>query len=118
MNEHKSNGRNNLFAYGTLMSHGFVKRLISRLPDMEPGTVKGFKKYYDSDIGYYSATKENGCEIHGIILEGVSDDEMRSFDEYEEVSRGLYKRIRVTATSADTDKKMDAYMYVSVKSDQ
>lgn len=86
---------NNVFCYDTLMEPEFVRELISRIPDMNDSYVKGYKKYFDGKVGYFSAVYDNKSIIEGILLTGLSDEELGILDEYEGVRYGIYKRVSV-----------------------
>ncbi|WP_230742758.1 gamma-glutamylcyclotransferase family protein [Methanooceanicella nereidis] len=105
----------NLFSYGTLMEEACVKEVIGRVPEMKPALVEGFHRFFDTDIGYYSARMETGVSIEGVLLMGLSDNEINSLDEYEGVRYGIYERAGVKARIVENGMVVDAFIYVKGK---
>lgn len=101
----------NVFAYGTLQEPDVIKELIGRVPDIKDAYVDGYVKFFDDDIGYYSAKKDEHSHIHGKVLMDIDETEIGLLDDYEGVSQRVYMRTAVKATfmSGDT---VDSQLYV------
>ncbi|MCQ6254506.1 gamma-glutamylcyclotransferase family protein [Methanocaldococcus sp.] len=100
----------NVFAYGELMKKDVLLKLINRVPKMIKGRVYGFKKFFDKSIGYYGAVKEDGSYIDGIILLGITEKELKIFDDYEDL--GIYYIREKTISIGEDGKKYDVYIYL------
>ncbi len=46
----------------------------------------------DVKVGYYTVKASPGERVEGFLLEGLSPEEVRVLDEYEDVAGGLYRR--------------------------
>jgi gamma-glutamylcyclotransferase (GGCT)/AIG2-like uncharacterized protein YtfP len=102
----------NVFVYGTLMDKARVNNLLKRLPEMHPAKVTGYRQFYDDSLGYQNAGKDDRASIRGMVLEGVSGQELRVLDHYEGMGEGSYRRVMVRAFMLDKKSQVEAFMYV------
>ena len=73
-----------LFVYGSLLSIDIQHSLFGRIPNAEPGILKGFKlvKLAGEDYPTILPT-ENSCEIVGSLIHDLSFEERMLLHEYE-----------------------------------
>ncbi len=102
----------NVFVYGTLMDKARLNNLIKRTPDMHPAKVTGYRQFYDDSLGYQNAEKDDRANIRGMVLEGISSQELRVLDHYEGMGEGSYRRVMVRAFMLDKKSQVEAFMYV------
>ncbi len=102
----------NVFVYGTLMDKARVNNLIKRTPGMHPAKVSGYRQFYDDALGYQNAEKDDRANIRGMVLEGISGQELRVLDHYEGMGEGSYRRVKVKAFMLDKKSQVEAFMYV------
>ena len=100
----------NVFAYGELMKKDRLKELINRIPEMKKGKIMGFEKFFDQSIGYYGIRKKENSVVEGIILFGISEDELKIFDDYED--EGEYYFRRKTHAYDNEGNKYDVFIYI------
>lgn len=103
---------NAVFVYGTLRDPDVLSRLLRKVPPMKPARVEGYRKYFDQEAGYQMAIKEHGSVIEGSLMTGIGSRDMSALDAYEEVRKGLYKRITVQVLPAGSKVPVEAFMYV------
>ncbi len=102
----------NVFVYGTLRDQDLLYRLLRRNPPMKPARVNDYRRFNDDASGYPMAVHEKGSFIDGALLAGIGNRDLRELDSYEEVHKGLYKRIPVQVLPAGSKTPVDAQMYV------
>ena len=100
----------NVFAYGELMKKDRLKELINRIPEMKKGKIMGFEKFFDQSIGYYGIRKKENSVVEGIILFGISEDELKIFDDYED--EGEYYFREKTIVYCKDGKEYTAFVYL------
>lgn len=91
----------NVFAYGTLQEPEVLKELIGRVPEIKAAHVDGYVRFFDDDIGYFSARTEEGSRIRGKVLIGLDDDAVTKLDDYEGTPFHVYERSPATAKLTD-----------------
>jgi len=95
-----------VFAYGTLMDPDIVSRVLGRpysADQMYDSKVIGFERLR---AGYYYAVPKDGAEIAGVVLTGLSQDDLGRLDHYEGVPH-LYSRVEVNRIGGEP-----IYLYV------
>ena len=102
----------NVFAYGALMDKARLNTLIKRVPEMHPARVTGYRQFYDDALGYQNAEKDDRASIRGMVLEGITGQELRVLDHYEGMGEGSYRRVKVRAFMLDKKSQVEAFMYV------
>jgi len=100
----------NVFAYGELMKKERLLELINRVPKMIKGRVYGYEKFFDETIGYYGAKKKEGSYIDGIILLNITDDELKIFDDYEDLDVHYIRE--KTVAIGEYGNEYDVYIYL------
>ncbi len=101
-----------VFVYGILMDKARLNALIKRIPEMHPARVTGYRQFYDDSLGYQNAEKDDRANIRGMVLEGISGQELRVLDHYEGMGEGSYRRVKVKAFMLDKKSRVEAFMYV------
>ena len=89
----------NLFVYGTLVSPKVLQELLGRKLESEPARLNGYTLIRTpATFGYYpiAVPRKNGA-VAGLILRGLTSQDLDILDEYEEVGHGPYQRIVVSA---------------------
>lgn len=76
------------FVYGTLLDPKIKERVLGYSPEGKPAVLRGYRKR-GLDI-----VESEDDEVSGEIIEVVEED-LAKLDEYEEVEKGLYRRIKV-----------------------
>jgi gamma-glutamylcyclotransferase (GGCT)/AIG2-like uncharacterized protein YtfP len=102
----------NVFAYGALMDKARLNTLIKRVPEMHPARVTGYRQFYDDALGYQNAEKDDRASMRGMVLEGITGQELRVLDHYEGMGEGSYRRVKVRAFMLDKKSQVEAFMYV------
>lgn len=102
----------NVFVYGTLRDPDTIYRLFRRSPPMKPAKVNDYRKFFDEASGYQMAIHEKGSSIDGSLLQGIGNRDLSALDSYEEVHKGLYKRITVQVLVSGSKTPVEAQMYV------
>ena len=85
----------NLFVYGSLMSHEVLRALLHRVPQIQPGVLRGFHRFRIRERPYpaiarvpgdFSAGpgKAIGGEVEGLLLCGLSEEEHALLDYFED----------------------------------
>jgi gamma-glutamylcyclotransferase (GGCT)/AIG2-like uncharacterized protein YtfP len=84
-----------LFVYGSLMSHQVLSALLHRVPQIQPGVLRGFHRFRIRERPYpaiarvpgdFSAGpgKAIGGEVEGLLLCGLSEEEHALLDYFED----------------------------------
>ncbi len=92
-----------LFVYGTLRSNGVMKSVLQTEETKErtPVILQGFRK------NGLNILEDQDESVEGDVVE-VNEDEMKLLDNYESVSSGVYRRIKVNIG----DESITAYQIV------
>ncbi len=67
-----------LFVYGSLMDPELVRRLLGRDVRALPARLKGYRKVEGAE--YPTAVRDEGAYIDGLVLEGLSEVDLRKLD--------------------------------------
>ncbi len=102
----------NVFVYGTLRDPDTLHSLFRKVPPMKPAKVNDYRKFYDEASGYQMAVHEKGSFIEGSLLQGVGNRDLSALDQYEDVRKGLYKRVTVQVFIQGSRTPVEAQMYV------
>lgn len=100
----------NLFAYGELMKDGVLLRLIGRIPEKKRGKIKGYERFFDYSIGYYGVRRREGSEVSGVILLGITEEELVIFDYFEDEGE-LYYRVKTKAYD-ENGEEYEVFLYL------
>ncbi len=101
-----------VFAYGTLTDPETVASVIGRVPYMVyPAVLKGYELALE-DVGnrYNTIREKEGSRVSGVLLVGLSDEEIREIDRYEGYP-ALYERRRERVETPLGE--CEAYVYVA-----
>ncbi len=98
-----------LFVYGTLVEPAIREQLLGRRIMASEARLPGFERRSGR---YYYVVRKDGAETAGMILRGLSEDDLRVLDEYEEVPH-LYTRERAVAVTAEGRVRCWVYAGVS-----
>ncbi len=101
-----------LFVYGTLMDRARLNTLLKRVPEMHPARVDGYRQFYDDSLGFQSAERDDRSSIRGMLISGITAQELRTLDHYEGIGEGMYRRVKVRAFIVDRKAWSEAFMYV------
>lgn len=74
------------------MKKSAILELIGRIPTTRPAILEGYEKEFDTRNGFYATKKRSDSAIEGILLQGLTDDEIMGLDRYEGLGKGLYIR--------------------------
>lgn len=102
----------NVFVYGTLMDRARLNTLLKRIPEMHQARVTGYRQFYDDSLGYQSAERDERASIRGMILMGITGQELISLDHYEGIGEGSYRRAKTRVNVPETKQQVEAYIYV------
>jgi len=101
-----------LFVYGTLMNRETQRRLLGRTLSGQPAILTGYTLIRTpANFGYYpiAVPRKNGT-VAGLILRGLTSQDLDILDEYEEVGHGPYQRIVVSA-KLESGEFVTAFLY-------
>jgi len=100
-------GPASLFAYGTLQFAEVLRVLLDRVPGHTPGAVAGWRAAALAGRVYPGLVRAGDSEVTGMLITGLSLDELRLIDEYEsgpyELERLILSDSREGWTYAWTD---------------
>lgn len=110
-----------VFTYGTLMTRGKMKDVtMTNGEQFHPYTarVKGVLKYNEDATGvpYPVALLDDSphASAKGIVWDGVTEEDLRQLDMYENTESGLYKRIKIRADIFNYGIE-DVWMYIGTE---
>lgn len=84
-----------LFVYGQLRRPAVLQRLLGRVPPMTAAVAESFRRRGNPDTGYLEAVPGTGADrITGLLLQGLTAEELEALDGFESVDEGLYCRAR------------------------
>lgn len=98
-----------LFVYGELRKKISLLELIGRVPPSEPAALRGYRSELDERVGHPVAIPDPDGVVDGLLLKGLTRVELRSLDEYEDLSAGLQRGDPVSVELADRTSL--AYVY-------
>ena len=75
--------KNQVFVYGTLQYPSILTALINRVPTMHKAVVHGYRRYGLTDFVFPAVVEEASASVDGLLLTGLSEEEMVILDEYE-----------------------------------
>ncbi|WPT14320.1 AIG2-like protein C [Picochlorum sp. SENEW3] len=75
--------KNQVFVYGTLQYPSILTALINRVPTMHKAVVHGYKRYGLTDYVFPAVVEDASASVDGLLLTGLSEQEMVILDEYE-----------------------------------
>ena len=74
-----------LFVYGTLLFEPVWLRLIGRVPSLKKGVVYGWTRKSIKGVSYPAICREDKGSVLVALIIGLTEDEMRIVDAYEDV---------------------------------
>ncbi|GAA3225488.1 gamma-glutamylcyclotransferase family protein [Actinocorallia longicatena] len=74
-----------LFVYGTLRFPDVLSALLGRVPVMSPGRVEGWRVAALAGRVYPGLVRAEGAAAEGVVLSGLSEDELVVLHAYEDV---------------------------------
>jgi gamma-glutamylcyclotransferase (GGCT)/AIG2-like uncharacterized protein YtfP len=78
-----------LFVYGTLRFPEVLQALLGRLPGLTEATVAGWRVAALADRSYPGLVRAPGSTAAGVVVTGLTPDEWRLLDRYEDEDYGL-----------------------------
>ncbi|EOA17535.1 hypothetical protein CARUB_v10005885mg [Capsella rubella] len=96
-----------LFVYGSLQESEVVKVLLNRVPDSVSAVLSGLFRL--KGRVYPTILPDGTGEVTGKVLKGITDDELKMLDEFEDVE---YDRNAVQVALTDTSEKLQVQTYV------
>lgn len=103
-----------LFVYGSLRDPRVVARLFGARSDLRtgPATLPGHERQTVPSFGYpFLVPADGDARVDGELLLGLTADDYRILDRYEDLDEGLYVRAIVTVQTAD-GLVVDAWAYL------
>ena len=97
--------KHSVFAYGLLKYPKLVAALIGREPDTAPATLANYRRMQlgaSLDDGCAMIVEADNMQVEGLLVQGLSDDELKIFDLFEYLPQGIYARSEVQVLSANT----------------
>jgi len=89
--------RDALFVYGSLLEDATRERILGHRVEVIEARLIGFKR---RRAKYYYIVRAEGAETVGMVLLGLTSEDWRRLDAYEEVPR-LYTREEVEVLTSD-----------------
>jgi gamma-glutamylcyclotransferase (GGCT)/AIG2-like uncharacterized protein YtfP len=102
----------NLFVYGMLIDDATVGSVLGRVPRSREAVLRGFRRTAHDKGPWVVAEPDPAAEIHGMVLEGLSEGEVDRLDKFEGLDLGLYQRISVHVEVGAH--RVEAWTYVKV----
>lgn len=99
-------GRYQIFVYGTLLVPEVMQRVTGRQPPGRPATLKGYQRYRLHQRSYPGIVPEPAAEVAGLLY-SVDSRILTTLDRYEDP---YYERCPVIVETASG--KHEAYAYV------
>lgn len=98
-----------VFTYGTLMDLCFVERMLGHPVKALPATLNHYVKLEPS---FYMIFPHWEGSVEGLLIHGLSNDDVARFDRYEGNGYGYYDRqsVWVTTKGAPYPVKTEAYV--------
>jgi len=72
-----------LFVYGSLLEPALRRRLLAREVAAEVASLTGYRAYFLKNQDYPALRQVAGAVTTGLLIQGLSGDEMRRLDDYE-----------------------------------
>ena len=101
-----------LFVYGTLMNRKTQRKLLGRTFSGQLAVLPNFTLIRTpAHFGCYpiAVPRKNGAVV-GLILRGLTSQDFKILDEYEEVGHGPYQRI-VVSVKLESGEFITAFLY-------
>ena len=84
---------NATFVWGALMDPHFVRNLLGHYASFSPAVLKGFER--KRTIEFFDMTPKLGSATQGVVLLGLSDEDVKKLDEFERVGDVMRKTTAV-----------------------
>uniref|UniRef100_A0A1J3C8L5 Putative gamma-glutamylcyclotransferase n=1 Tax=Noccaea caerulescens TaxID=107243 RepID=A0A1J3C8L5_NOCCA len=98
-----------VFVYGSLQEPQVVYVLLNRIPDHVSAVLSGFHRFRLKGRIYPTILPDGTRQVTGKVLKGITDDELKLLDDFEDVE---YDRKSVQVVLADTSEKLQVGTYV------
>jgi len=102
-----------LFVYGELCKPAVLNSLLGRVPSGEAALLAGYRRALVPTTGYFCAVPREGAMIAGLLLGGITPDEIETLDGFENVSGGEYTRVEREVELLASGECHPAWVYVS-----
>eukprot|EP00250_Pteridium_aquilinum_P013396 c21315_g1_i2 orf=273-719(-) len=99
----------NVFVYGTLLANEVVSALLQRIPPSSAAFLPDFHRYSIKGRVYPAILPANGDKVLGKVLFGLNDQELKLFDDFEDVE---YRRQIVEPVLLEDSSKVQSHAYV------
>ena len=96
-----------IFAYGTLMDQPFVERMLGHAVEMKTALLDNYVRLEPS---YYMIFPHDKHWVNGVVITGLTPDDVAKFDRYEGNDFGYYDRQPVTILTSTGEVKAEAYV--------
>lgn len=111
-------GEIRVFAYGTLRDPNLLAVVLGHLflGVRRPAVLHGFRRKKVPGYDFPVIIPHEGGRIDGVLLEGLSTEDLANLDNYEDVSAGLYERAEGEVTIDDEPEpnpRLRAFVYVA-----
>ncbi|CAH8387459.1 unnamed protein product [Eruca vesicaria subsp. sativa] len=103
-----------LFVYGSLQDPQVVYVVLNRVPDHVSAVLSGFHRFRIKNRLYPTILPDGTGEVTGKVLKGITDEERKLLDEFEDVE---YDRKAVEVVLTDTSEKLQVETYVWANKD-
>ena len=113
-----ASGTVRVFAYGTLRDPNLLAVVLGHVFSgvRRPAVIHGFRRAHVEGFDFPVIVREEGGRIDGILLEGLTEEDLVNLDAYEDVAAGLYDRVEgdVTVDGEPADAPpLKAFVYVA-----
>ncbi len=98
-----------LFVYGTLLSEKHVRLLLNRLVPTEPATLWNYMKIVPPGA-FYFIVKQRGSQVRGLLLKGLTREELARLDAFEDEGNLYYRRVVVVRDSENRRRRCLTYV--------
>eukprot|EP00638_Chattonella_subsalsa_P006755 CAMPEP_0117750120 /NCGR_PEP_ID=MMETSP0947-20121206/10165_1 /TAXON_ID=44440 /ORGANISM="Chattonella subsalsa, Strain CCMP2191" /LENGTH=190 /DNA_ID=CAMNT_0005568199 /DNA_START=54 /DNA_END=626 /DNA_ORIENTATION=+ len=100
---------NNLFVYGSLMSHDVLEILLGRVPETKVASIRGFHRKRIENEVFPAMVPFEGKSVKGLLLKGINQLEQEIIDVFEE---DMYDKMIVEAEEEKSGTTTQALAYV------
>ncbi|MEM6705627.1 MAG: gamma-glutamylcyclotransferase family protein [Acidobacteriota bacterium] len=101
-----------LFAYGTLQNEEFVQQLLEHSVELQPVTLRDFRRLEFPDFDYPFVVPYEGGRVPGQMLLPLKVQDYERLDAYEGVGEELYQRVEATVERASGE-TVEVYVYTA-----
>jgi len=78
------------FVWGKLISPHFIKKLLGHSLPYCPAEIQGYVRVPSGD--FFALKKKRGGTVQGVVLLGLSDDDVAGLNEFEQIPHVMVRR--------------------------